>query len=648
MRFVCCVWAYLLAAAPAPGQDEESLQELQKLLKTRISTAAKYEQLAGDAPASVAIVGSEEIRRYGFRTLDEVLRIVPGFAASYDRNYAYLGVRGFGRPTDYNDRVLLLLNGNALNEGMYGSAAIGTDLGLDLGAVERIEIVRGPASALYGTGAMFCVINIVSKKGSDLNGFRMSAEVGSFGRTGMSAAFGKKLADGTDILLAAQFSDVKGRDLYFKEFDDPETDGGWARGLDWDVNFGLNARLVRGGLTFQAMAASRGKGIPTAPWDTVFDDPRAKTLDVRSVLELRYDLDLGAAWMVGLRSYYNHCLYEGYYSYGYLNRDETTAEKLGGEIQLRWDPSSEHRLFAGVEYQNHLRADYRNWDPQTVNFDGNFPYRIWSLYLQDQIKIRSNLSLTLGLRRDEYSTAGSSTTPRLALVYHPWADGTFKLLYGEAFRAPNPYEVHYELPSEGYKSNPGLRPEKIRSFEAIWEQKLGRPLLGFVNVYRYILSGLIDQAPDPADGLLQFRNLGKVRAAGVELGLTSRWASGVWAQASYAFQSAEDAATGAKLTNALTHVFKAGLSCPVFKLGFVSIQLLAESERLTVARTATKPFRLADLAFVSGDRLEPFRISVRIRNIFNETYALPGGFEHRMPAIVQDPRNYSVKLEYLF
>lgn len=638
----------MLAAAPAPGQDEESLQELQKLLKTRISTAAKYEQIAGDAPASITIVGSEEIRRYGFQTLDEVLRIVPGFAASYDRNYAYLGVRGFSRPTDYNDRVLLLLNGNALNEGMYGSAAIGTDLGLDLGAVERVEIVRGPASALYGTGAMFCVINIVSKKGSDLNGFRMSAEVGSFGRTGMSAAFGKKLADGTDILLAAQFSDVKGRDLYFREFDDPETDGGWARGLDWDVNFGLNARLVRGGLTFQAMAASRGKGVPTAPWDTVFDDPRAKTLDVRSVLELRYDLDLGAAWMVGLRSYYNHCLYEGYYSYGYLNRDETTAEKLGGEIQLRWDPSSEHRLFAGVEYQNHLRADYRNWDPQTVNFDGNFPHRIWSLYLQDQIKILSNLSLTLGLRRDEYSTAGSSTTPRLALVYHPWADGTFKLLYGEAFRAPNPYEVHYELPSEGYKLNPGLRPEKIRSFEAIWEQKLGRPLLGFVNVYRYILSGLIDQAPDPADGLLQFRNLGKVRATGVELGLTSRWASGVWAQASYAFQSAEDAATGAKLTNAPTHVFKAGLSCPVFKLGFVSIQLLAESERLTVARTATKPFRLADLAFVSGDRLEPFRISIRIRNVFNETYALPGGFEHRMPAIVQDPRNYSVKLEYLF
>lgn len=638
----------MLAAAPAPGQDEEILQELQKLLNTRISTAAKYEQIAGDVPASVTIVGSEEIRRFGFRTLDEVLRIVPGFTTSYDRNYAYLGVRGFSRPTDYNDRVLLLLNGTTLNEGMYGSAAIGTDLGLDLGSVERIEIVRGQASALYGTGAMFCVINIVSKKGSDLNGVRMSVEAGSFGRTGVSAAFGKTLADGTDILLAAQFSDVKGRDLYCQEFDDPETDGGWARGLDWDVNFGLNARLVRGGLTFQAMAASRGKGIPTAPWDTVFADYRAKTLDVRSAFELRYDFDLGAAWRLGLRSYYNHNLYEGAYPYGYLNRDETTADKLGGEIQLRWDPSSGHRLFAGVEYQNHLRVDYRNWDPRTVNFDGNFPFRIWSLYLQDQIKVRSNLSLTLGLRRDEYSTAGSSTTPRLALVYHPWGDGTLKLLYGEAFRAPNPYEVHYELPSEGYKSNLGLHPEKIRSFEAIWEQRLSRPLLGFVNIYRYILSGLIDQAFDPADGLLQFRNMGRVRAAGVEMGLTGRWASGVWAQASYAFQAAEDAATGAKLTNAPTHVVKAGLSWPVYKLGFISIQLLAESERLTVARTATKPFRLADLAFVSGDRLEPFRISVRIRNVFDEIYALPGGFEHRMPAIVQDPRNYSVKLEYLF
>ncbi|MCK4591194.1 MAG: TonB-dependent receptor plug domain-containing protein, partial [Candidatus Latescibacteria bacterium] len=135
--------------------------QLEDLLNVKISTAAKYEQTISEAPASVTIITSEDIKRYGYRTLDEVLMSVRGFYTRNDRNYAYMGIRGFSRPGDYDNRILVLINGHTLNENVYGAPFFGTDLGMNLDTIERIEIVRGPGSAVYGTGAMFAVVNVI-------------------------------------------------------------------------------------------------------------------------------------------------------------------------------------------------------------------------------------------------------------------------------------------------------------------------------------------------------------------------------------------------------------------------------------------------------------------------------------------------------
>jgi len=115
---------------------------LEELLNVRISTAVKYEQTIREAPASVTIITSEDIERYGYRTLDEVLMSVRGFYTRNDRNYVYMGVRGLSRPGDYDNRILVLVNGHTLNENIYGAPFFGTDLGMNLAVIERIEIVR--------------------------------------------------------------------------------------------------------------------------------------------------------------------------------------------------------------------------------------------------------------------------------------------------------------------------------------------------------------------------------------------------------------------------------------------------------------------------------------------------------------------------
>jgi outer membrane receptor for ferrienterochelin and colicins len=621
---------------------------LEELLNTQISTAAKYEQTSSQAPASVTIITSEDIERYGYRTLDEALMQVRGFYSRNDRNYVTLGVRGFSRPSDYDNRILVLINGHTTNENIYGAPFIGTELGLDLDIIERIEVVRGPGSALYGTGAMFAVVNIITKDGNLLDGLKVTGETGSYGRIEGSAAYGKRLGSGMDILVSGLWGDIEGQDLYFEEYDDPETNHGVAENLDWDKYYGLFTRINYGAVILQGFLSSREKGIPTGAWEMKFNDDDARTLDERGYVELKYDEDISASQHVMSRGYFDYYRYRGTYPYEEGNwYDGNDGNWAGGEFEFRWDLRPDNRLTLGTEYQKHLRADHREWDEWETYFDEDFPFHVTSFYLQDEYQMLENLSVTFGLRHDEYSTVGSATTPRGAIVYNPLRTSTLKFLYGEAFRAPNVYEVHYESVDEA-KGNPDLNPEEIRTAEVVWEQRIGDQLFGLVSVYNYEMRNLIDQVIDPADSLFQFQNVSKVRANGVELELTARLKMGLLCYANYIVQKAEDADREERLTNSPAQILKAGLVCPVLNFLSAAAELQYETKRITVYETETEPYFVANVNLATKPLLDRAKVSLLIRNLFDEEYSLPGGYEHEQDAIVQDGRTMTAKVELMF
>jgi iron complex outermembrane receptor protein len=340
----------LPAGAAAQATDSPSVgSSLDDLLDVKISGAAKYDQTARQAPASVTIITSEDIERYGYRTLADALMTVRGFFVSYDRNYTYVGVRGFSRPTDYNNRILLLLDGHTVNENVYGSALLGSEFPIELDVVDHIEIVRGPGSALYGTGAMLAVVNVVLKKGSALDGGRLALGGGSYRRMHGSLSAGKELEEGPDLLVSAFGTDVHGQDLFYPEYDTPENGDGVARDLDSDRSYGAIASASWGDFRLTGLWTSRDKGIPTGAWEVEFGDEGARTSDRRQFLDLRYERGVTPNLLLTARVYADHYGYKGAYPYELLSFDGTDDDWYGGEVRARWDPLPNNRLTVGAE-----------------------------------------------------------------------------------------------------------------------------------------------------------------------------------------------------------------------------------------------------------------------------------------------------------
>ncbi len=640
---------------------------LEELSNMQVYSASKRMQSASDAPSSVTIVTADEIQKYGYRTLADILRSVPGFYITYDRHFSFAGVRGFGRLGDWNNRILVLVDGHRMNTNIFGQAMLGNEFPLDVDLIERVEVVRGPSSSLYGSNAFFGVINVVTRKPAQLQGWEISFSPGSFETSTGRASYGGHYK-GVEMLLSNTVSSSHGQQLFFPEFKSPSANNGIARNADEEIYDHAIANISYRGFSFQGVFSQREKRIPTGYLGTLFNDPRTHNFDAHQYFDLMYQRPLADAWQLELRTAYDQYRLVAPEAVAAgpqgLNEFSNRGDWWSGEARLSHTLWGKHQLIFGLEFRDDIHKDQGQYSSasNTLQEDLNKGWD-WGLYAQDDFAITNKLSLSAGIRHDRVPRGdvvdivtgqppviaalpsfGGSTNPRVGLIYHPYEKSTFKFLYGSAYRTPEVFET---TPDVGpfVEDNFDLKPEKIHSFEVVAEQRLGRHFKFSGNLFYNKINRLISLQPDPISGVQVFENSASAHATGSEIEFMGKSASGLEGKLSLSLVNGDNGTTGQDLDNSPGRLAKINVSSPLrgkWLFGALEGQYMSPRKTLFSGTVgAYQVFNATLLAHPIGKHLD---LSASLYNILNKKYSDPARPEEPVTQIPQDGRNFRIKI----
>ena len=633
------VFLVLVLPAPAPaqtgGEDAPSQGDTldtgggESLLFQEIPSvfgASKYEQKVTEAPASVTIITAEEIRRYGHRTLADILRSARGFYTSNDRNFSYAGVRGFSRPGDFNTRLLILVDGFRTNDAVYNAGPIDREFPVDVDLIDRVEIARGPSASLYGTSAFFGVVNIITKSGRQIGGAQLAGALGSYDMGAGRVTYGDRFANGVDVIVSGTLSDTGGQDLFFPQFSD--VNGGIATGVDYEQGRNFFGKVTFHDFTINGDFTERTKGIPTGSYETVFNDPGNFTLDGGHRLGVTYAHRFRGGLELTSRAGYDDIYEDGEYVYDWAEEgdpadlvpyiDRIQTKRVTSEITITKQLGDRHRVVAGSEYRNNFKMHQKGFDLDVYQ-DDTRDSTVWGLYAQDEFSLTENLILNAGVRFDRYGfdTTSSNVSPRVALIYNPFQDTTLKVLYGEAFRAPSAYELYFEDGGTTAKAAGMLDPELMRSTEVVVEQRLSRAWQVTGSVFHYAIDDLITAVLDPVDELVVFQNVDSIEAIGAEVEAEGKTATGWTGRLGYSTQNSHEQPVDlGALTNSTRHMAKASVIAPLIgERVFAGVEGLYVSSRRTLMDSQADGFFLTNLTLSTSSLLSGWDVSVSAYNL---------------------------------
>jgi iron complex outermembrane receptor protein len=251
------------------------------------------------------------------------------------------------------------------------------------------------------------------------------------------------------------------------------------------------------------------------------------------------------------------------------------------------------------------------------------------------------------MRYDYHTTFGGITKPRFGLIYNPDSKTALKLLYGEAFRAPNNFEFYYDTGQ--FTRNPNLRPEKVKTTELVLERYVGESFRMSASGYFYRINGLINQVTDPITGLISFRNIDKVESKGLEFEIESKLSRWLEGRIGYTLHDTQNLQNKQTLTNSPRHLGKLNLNVPLFKKKlFAGLDLQYTSKRRTLDGTEAQAFWLPNITIFGRQLLKGMDLSFSVYNLFDQKYGDPGAEEHLQKIIIQNGRDFRLKLNYRF
>lgn len=647
-------------AAAAQNTDEEDLA-LVYGDKSTISIATGSKQQLRRAPAVATVITAEDIAAIGATDLDEVLETVPGFHVSRSANtYSSLYlVRGIY--SAQNPQVLMLQNGVPMTTMFIGNKG---NLwgGFPVENIARIEIIRGPGSALYGADAYAGVINIITKTAADMPGTRAAVTLGSFNTKSASIQHGGKLGpmefagylragktDGQKEIINADIQTARDRTSGTKASLAPGPVNTGYDAIDGNLDLGYDKWRFRAGYKLRDNLGT-GAGVSSAL------DPVGKEKSERINADISWtDHQFARDWGVGMTASFMQYkqrmptdlqllppgtrLPTGLFVNGMIGHPDTSERQFRLSAYAVYSGFTGHNIRVGVGHDDLNLYDTRTIKNYLFNAAGvpvpdgavkdysqiqpfMLPQRrkVDYVYVQDEWQFARDWALTAGVRHDRYTDAGGTTNPRVAVVWDAALDVTAKLLYGRAFRAPS-FSEQYSINNPVAVGNPNLRPETINTLEAAVSWQARADIQLNVSVFRYRMADIIRTVtnPPPVPGATYF-NTGGQRGNGMELEAAWDINRSLRLAANYAHQRSVDETTGQDAGFAPHNLFYARTDWRFASGWQLSPQVNWVADRKRSAGDTRPPvpdYTTMDVALRSARGSNQWDFTFTVRNLFN-------------------------------
>ncbi|MFP5429566.1 MAG: TonB-dependent receptor plug domain-containing protein [Gammaproteobacteria bacterium] len=584
------IMGLLFGATPTQGATQEELlsMSLDELVSLDVSIATGTPKSLRTTPGATSIITAAELESMGAQDIDEALEMVPGLHVSHS-SFIYASryfIRGI--VSTYNPHTLLLVNGipqTSLFTGDRGERMVAMT-GLPVSMIERIEIIRGPGSAVYGADAFAGVINIITRKAGNAPRGQATVSHGSFD-TGRASVMQNAALGPVQALLSLAVGKSEG--------DNPVIASDLQSSLD--TLFGTSASLAPGPanlawenldirsdlqwddfllrLSWRRSEGETGQGINESL------DPAARFPHHHGTVDLTWsDPYRWAHWQPEIQLSYLYSdfrnptyirqyppgAFGGLFPDGMLQKPELSEENARINVTALYTGLDGHRIRIGAgSYWGDIfkTTDAINYQlvpgnpiPQPVPLhevsdtpEAFLPENqrtAHHVFVQDEWQLANDWELTAGIRHDDYSDIGGATNPRLALVWSPRQDLTTKLMYGEAFRPPAFFEL-YARNNPVALGNPQLKPEKLKSAELALSWEPMSSLVWDLNLYTFRIHDFIDFVDDPGSNTFTAQNTGRIRGNGVETELRHQLRDNLQLLVNYSYQHARDQDTDAPL-----------------------------------------------------------------------------------------------------
>jgi outer membrane receptor protein involved in Fe transport len=645
----------LLASVPAiPASAGESDEDAFSVLREQtVSTVGKRPLPLSETPSSVTIVSAAEIRAMGYQTVGDALRWVRGVFVTYDRTYTNVGVRGLQRPGDFNNKVLLTIDGHTMNGSVYGDALLGPELGLDLEEVERIEIARGPGSALYGSYAVLAVVNVVTRQPRSEPGAHVDLRWGGADERRGHASIASARPGLPEWRASVSWLQARGRELAMPASLDPLLYPGLAVARDRERALAFFGDADWGPARLVVKLNQREKAQLPASYTMPVNDNSSPAWDGHDFVELSATQRATPALELSGRTYWDGSRTRARFvsidepgAEPLVNLDFGNADVLGAEGRANWSVVTGQALTLGLEAQRMVGGQLLNYDvaPYEKYYDRRLTGGMFALYLQDEARIGGRLILTAGARLDRDSRYRTVVSPRADLVWTIAPDTRLKLLGGSAFRAPSMWE------SESYAMDPPpgggrLDAERVVTIEGTLEHEIGS-CRTFLTAYGSRIRDLIDLVEVDPSGRSNYLNHQRVRCRGLETGVRFTPGARTHARVALAWQQSNDGDTGAEISNSprwnghvlAFHTWPDGRTTLGAGLRCLSSRLASDDVRTGAA--AVCDARLAR-RFPPG-----LTVGIEARNLFDSRYSDTGWVESPQDLILQDPRSLFVTVSF--